>query len=105
MPDITPAPLSPDQANVEPPSAAALHRMYLELAQRVGKVECLLDENNRVTCQVHRDTRDLVEAFGNLKGGLRVLEGMGKLARPVAYIGAAVSAVLGVWAAWKADGK
>ena len=49
-------------------------------------------------------TQDIVDAFPALAGGLKVLQGLGRLARPIGYIStaiaawrAAVAAVMGIW--------
>ena len=47
------------------------------------------------------NTRDLVEFFTAFKGAFRVLEYIGKLAKPLGYIAAVGTAVTGLWATFK----
>lgn len=59
-----------------------------ELNTNVGQL------NTRVE-KIEHDTSDVIESFNTLRGGFRVLQVIGKLATPVAAIGAA-------WASFKA---
>lgn len=57
--------------------------------------------NTRATEQVAVNTRELVDLFESFKGAIKVLNWLGKLARPVGYIAAACTAILALWAAAK----
>lgn len=61
-------------------------------------------ENTETTKKVQADTSELVELLKSFKGAFKVLEGLGKLAKPMGYIAAAVAAFLGLWAAIKGGG-
>lgn len=59
----------------------------------------LLKENTDATNQIKANTAELLEVFNSFKGAMRVLEWIGKAAKPLGYI-----AGLGgsLWAFWEA---
>jgi hypothetical protein len=69
---------------------------------RMGRIEEGLADNTAATNRIEANTSDLIEAFANLKGAFKVLNWIGKFARPVGYIAAAVAAVISLWTAFKA---
>jgi uncharacterized coiled-coil protein SlyX len=72
-----------------------------------GQIDGLSDavaENTKLTQAIHDSTAGLVEAFQALQGGLRVLEQIGRIARPVSYIVATVTAIWGLVQAIKFGG-
>lgn len=80
-----------------------------ELSGRVGNLEEGFDtfkselaDNTAATKRIEANTSDLVEAFANLKGAFRVLNWIGKFAKPLGYIAGAAAAVLSLWTAFKA---
>lgn len=89
-------------------SAAAFHA----LNSRVSTLEGLMAENadatNRNTeaiDRVEKNTRDIVDTFQALAGGFKVLQGLGKLAKPLAAIAGFVAATIAAYTAWKGLGK
>lgn len=72
-----------------------------ELRDRVGHLEKGLAENTAATKRIESNTSEIIDMFGNFKGAMRVLEGIGKLARPVSYVAALGASVAGIWAAFK----
>lgn len=72
-----------------------------ELRERVGHLEKGLAENTAATKRIETNTAEIIDMFGNFKGAMRVLEGIGKLARPVSYIAAVGASAAGIWAAVK----
>ena len=72
-----------------------------ELRDRVGMLETGLAENTAATKRIESNTSEIIDMFGNFKGAMRVLEGIGKLAKPVSYIAAVCAAVASLWAAFK----
>lgn len=97
-----------EQPNV--PDTAALHALTAHLQARMEVVELQMAEmkdslakNTEVTEQVQTNTAGLVELFNNAAGAFRVLEGLGKAAKPLMYIAGFVSAALGVWGAWRSQ--
>lgn len=82
-----------------------LERRYGVQEGRLGTVEKKLDENTAATLQVQSNTGEIIELFNAAKGAFSVLERLGKLARPIGYIAAAVAAVAGLWASIKGHVK
>ncbi|MBT2326138.1 hypothetical protein J7E62_27800 [Variovorax paradoxus] len=72
-----------------------------ELRDRVGKLEQGLAENTATTKRIESDTSELVEMFRSWKGAMKVLETIGKAAKPLAAIVALAAAMGGWWASWK----
>lgn len=60
-----------------------------------------VDANTLLTKSVKTDTSELVETFKSIQGAMRVLDMLGKLAKPLAYIFMLCSALWGVFAAVK----
>lgn len=61
-------------------------------AERMDKFERRLDDNAEATKRIEANTSQIVEIFESWKGAMKVLEFLGKLAKPVAAIGAAIGA-------------
>ena len=61
----------------------------------------LLKENTDDTKAIKADTAELLEAFRSFKGAMKVLEWIGKAAKPLGYIATFVGAIVGIWAALK----
>ena len=57
--------------------------------QRMARMEGQMAENTAITRRVDTNTAAIVEAFQTLQGAFKVLETLGKLAKPLAWIGAA----------------
>lgn len=67
-----------------------------ELRDRVGNLERGLATNTAATARVEANTQEIVDLFHSWKGAMRVLEVIGKAAKPLAAI-ASLSAALGAW--------
>ena len=61
----------------------------------------LLKENTDDTKAIKADTAELLEAFHSFKGAMKVLEWIGKAAKPLGYIVGACASVTAFWAAMK----
>ena len=72
-------------------------RKMSDLQEQIDGLRSAIADNTALTQQIRDSTAGLVEAFGALRGGLKVLEAIGRAARPVSYIVAAVAAGLGLW--------
>lgn len=68
---------------------------------RMSRIEQNLTDNTNATARIEANTSDLVEAFSNLKGAFKVLNWIGKFARPLGYIAGFVAAVASLWTAYK----
>lgn len=73
--------------------------------QRIeGDVSALradLQDNTAATKAVADNTRELVELFQSFKGAIKVLNWLGKLAKPMAYIVGLFTAIAGFYTALK----
>lgn len=65
-------------------------------AVRMDKFERRLDENTEVTKRVDTNTTELVDIMNSWKGAIKVLEFLGKLAKPLA----AITTFFAVWFAF-----
>lgn len=61
----------------------------------------LLKENTDDTKAIKADTAELLEAFHSFKGAMKVLEWIGKAAKPIGYIAGLCASVAAFWAAMK----
>lgn len=61
----------------------------------------LLKENTDATNSIKADTAELLEAFRSFKGAMKVLEWIGKAAKPLGYIVGACASVAAFWAAMR----
>ena len=61
----------------------------------------LLKENTDDTKAIKADTAELLEAFRSFKGAMKVLEWIGKAAKPIGYIAGLCASVAAFWAAIK----
>lgn len=69
--------------------------------QRMDALEAAVEANTKLTRQVHTDTAEMVAWINAIKGATRVLEAVGKLAKPLAYLLALIAVVAGWWASAK----
>ena len=61
----------------------------------------LLKENTDATNSIKADTAELLEAFRSFKGAMKVLEWIGKAAKPLGYIIGVCASVTAFWTAIK----
>jgi len=71
------------------------------LAERVERVEANLAENTATTKRIEENTSDLIEVLAAAKGAFKTLEVLGKIARPIVWIGTVGSFVMYAWARFK----
>lgn len=74
-------------------------------AVRMDKIEADLTANTAATNRVEANTTEMLEFFNSVRGAFRVLDMLGKLAKPLAYIMMFLAALAGLWAALKGGGK
>jgi hypothetical protein len=65
--------------------------------QRMARMEGQMAENTAITKRVDMNTAAIVDAFQTLQGAFKVLELLGKLARPLAWIGALGVTLYSFW--------
>lgn len=75
------------------------------IEDNVAEVRDELSRNTEATERLERNTKEIVEFFEAIKGALKVLNWLARLARPLGYLASAGAAVLGLWAAWKGHGR
>ena len=61
----------------------------------------LLKENTDDTKAIKADTAELLEAFHSFKGAMKVLEWIGKAAKPMGYIAGLCASMYAFWTAVK----
>lgn len=69
--------------------------------KRLDRLEDALTENTRLTQKVVTQTAELIAFFDAMKGAFKVLNWLGKLAKPMAAIAALGVALAGLWASAK----
>lgn len=68
-------------------------------SDRMKAIEVGLAENTAATKQIAENTTELVAAFNALQGALKVLNMIGRLAKPLTAILGLAAAGVGLWAA------
>ena len=91
--------------------AAELRTADLRMDELVGKVnaieqdqaaaKALLKENTEAINAIKSDTADMLATFESWRGAMRVLEAIGRLARPVSYIVGLVASIAAFYTAVK----
>ena len=71
----------------------------IQIEQASAKV--LLAENAETIKEIKTDTADMLEVFESWKGAMRVMEMLGKLAKPLGYIVGFGASVAAFWASMK----
>ena len=61
----------------------------------------LLKENTDATNSIKADTAELLEAFRSFKGAMKVLEWIGKAAKPIGYVVGLGASIAAFWTAMK----
>jgi len=74
---------------------------FQTLIARQDGADAEMHEIRHDITQIKSDTGEVVEMFRALSGGLKVLQGLGKIARPITYIAAMIGACIGAYTAWK----
>ncbi len=65
--------------------------------ERMARIEGELAQNTALTKRLADDTSDLVDAFKAAKGAFKVLDFLGKVAKPFLWIGSACLALYSGW--------
>ena len=71
------------------------------LQERVGRIEKELLDNTQAMVRIEQNTADIVDVFVSFKSAFKVLNWIGKLAKPLGAIAAMVAAVTGIWMSLK----
>jgi hypothetical protein len=70
-------------------------------ADRMDKIETDLKTNNEATTRIEANTTEMLEFFNSVRGAFRVLDMLGKLAKPLAYILMVLGSLVGLWFTFK----
>jgi len=81
--------------------SSAIHVRLDAGDRRMSTIEDRLTEQSEATKRIEQNTGELVDAFHALTGAFKVLTWIGKAAKPLGWIAAAVAAVVGAWTAIK----
>lgn len=69
--------------------------------ERMARIERSLKENTDATARVESNTSELVDGFNSFKAAFKVLNWVGKLAKPLSAIVGLGAAVAAAWTAMK----
>ena len=72
--------------------------------RRMNGLDAAIKENTEITEGIKSDTAEIVAFFASAKGAFQVLNWIGSVAKPLAYIAMLVSAVGGVFVLFKNGG-
>lgn len=61
----------------------------------------LLEKNTNATTKISADTKEMLELFQSWKGAMKVLESIGRIAKPVSAISALGVSLVGWYYAWR----
>lgn len=73
-------------------------------ARKMRSLHTAMEENTALTKKVQGDTSELVSLLKSFQGAFKVFNMIGKAARPLGYIAAAVASILALIAAVKGGG-
>ena len=86
---------------IHPLTVQDIRRQLGDGAARMTRIEDGLAENTAATEAIRVSTAELVEVFRAMQGALKVLDWLGRLARPMSYIVALAAAAVGLWSSIK----
>lgn len=66
-----------------------------ELEIKIETNTLLTQENTRITREIKTDTADIIDAFNALRGTFKSIEFLGKLGKPLIWIGGALTILTG----------
>jgi hypothetical protein len=94
-------PMTPEQSKDMELWREALARRSDAMERRLDTFEGKLDENTLATQEVQTNTKAMVDMFRSWQGAMRVLEMVGRLAKPLgAILGAIAAGGAAWWALW-----
>lgn len=90
-----------NQDTVPSDMIASVHARLDHGDERMSRIEVELAENTAATKRIEENSADALEFLEAAKGAFKVLNWVGKLAKPIGYILAVVASVIGIWSAIK----
>ncbi|HAP27321.1 MAG TPA: hypothetical protein DCR74_17225 [Achromobacter sp.] len=88
----------------EPPPDAfikSLHARVVQMEQEMAQNAEATSRNTASIETIRQNTQDIVDTFQALSGGFKVLQGLGKVARPLAYLVGLGTAIITAYSAWR----
>lgn len=79
----------------------SLHARVVQMEQDMAHNAEATARNTDSIETIRQNTQDIVDTFAALAGGFKVLQGLGRLAKPLAYIVGLVTAVITAYSAWR----
>lgn len=79
----------------------SLHARVVQMEQDMAHNAEATARNTDSIETIRQNTQDIVDTFQALSGGFKVLQGLGRLAKPLAYIVGFVTAVITAYSAWR----
>lgn len=70
-----------------PTEFKALQEGHTDLKAQVAQLQIALQQNTATTTQIKQDTAEIISVFAAIKGGLSVLEWMGKIGSKLFWLG------------------
>ena len=86
---------------IHPLTVQDIRRQLGDGAERMARIEDGLAANTAATEAIRVSTAELVEVFRAMQGAFKVLNWLGRLARPMSYIVALAAAAVGLWSSIK----
>jgi hypothetical protein len=80
---------------------ALVERQIMDLQASYGELDKALERNTEATLRVEKNTEGVVEMFTAAAGAFRVLETIGKIAKPIAIIVGLFSGLGTLWFRFK----
>jgi len=88
----------------EPPPDAfikSLRDRVVQMEQEMAQAAEATARNTASIETIRQNTQDIVDTFQALAGGFKVLQGLGKVARPLAYLVGLGTAIITAYSAWR----
>lgn len=79
----------------------SLHERVLQMEQDMAQNAQATARNTASIETIRQNTQDIVDTFHALSGGFKVLQGLGRVAKPLAYIVGLGTAVLTAYSSWR----
>lgn len=79
----------------------SLHARVVKMEQDMEHTTAATARNTESIETIRQNTQDIVDTFQALAGGFKVLQGLGRLARPLAYIVGLGTAIITAYSAWR----
>ena len=88
-----------DYGNEVQPGARTINARLDACDERMTRIESDLRSNTAATEQIRSNTADLVECFQAAQGAFKVLNWIGRAAKPLTYIATLCASLWGLWLA------